>query len=203
MLGLLRDVAPRALVAGAALWGAANYLFIGPGIGARIVNVDHLPVCERNHEAMVLAAAEDRVADLPSPSGDPVKEMATDFLRQTMDSPLMKGLEVMAGELNGIFPIGEMTDMAIAKEEQAAKAAKEAHDRSLERLKRETATSLANTGTVCGCVADAAIDVTRTEWAIWTGTLTLFKPAPLQNFDQRMAEAYASGRCTGIARVSP
>jgi hypothetical protein len=57
MLGLLRDVAPRALVAGAALWGAANYLFIGPGIGARIVNVDHLPVCERNHEAMILAAA--------------------------------------------------------------------------------------------------------------------------------------------------
>jgi hypothetical protein len=198
MLGLLRDVAPRALLAGAALWGGANYLFVGPGIGARIVNVDHLPVCERNHEAMILAAAKDRAADLPSPSGDPVKEMATDLLRQTMDSPLMKSMEVMSGELNGIFPIGKLTDIAIAKEEQAAKAAKEAYDRSVERLKRETATSLANSGTVCGCVADAAIEATRTEWAIWTGTLTLVRPAPIQNFDQRMGEAHASGRCNGV-----
>lgn len=201
MLGLLRDVAPRALLAGAALWGGANYLFVGPVIGARIVNFDHVPVCERNHKAMALAAAKDRAADLPSPSGDPVKEMAARQLREMMNNPFMRGLESMGGELGGMFPIGKMADIAIVQQEQAAKAAKEAYDRSVERLKRETATSLANSGTVCGCVADAAIDATRTEWAIWTGTLTLFKPAPLQDFDQRMAEAYASGRCTGLAKV--
>jgi hypothetical protein len=203
MLGLLRDVAPRALLAGAALWGAANYLFVGPVIGARIVNFDHVPVCERNHKAMALAAAKDRAADLPSPSGDPVKEMAADLLKKTMDTPLMQSLESMSGELGDMFPIGKLVDISVAQQEQTAKAAKETYDRSVERLKRETATSLANSGTICGCVADAAIDATRTEWAIWTGTLTLFKPAPLQNFDQHMAEAYTSGRCTGLVKVSP
>jgi hypothetical protein len=120
-----------------------------------------------------------------------------------MNSPVMQSLESMGGELGGMFPMGEMADAAIEQHEQVKRAAKEAYHRSVERLKRETATNLASAGTVCGCVADAAIDATRTEWAIFTGTLTLFQPAPLHSFDQRMAEAYASGRCTGVAKVSP
>lgn len=203
MLGLLRDVAPRVLVASTVGWAAINYVIAGPGIGGRIAHFDHVPACERNHEAMALAAAKERTAELPSPSGDPVKDMAAKQLRKMMDNPLIQVFGQMGGEFGGMLDLGGMVDVAISQQEQAARAARDAYDRSLERLKRETASSIANVGTTCSCLAHAAVEATRTEWAIFTGTLTLVRPALLQDFDRRMTEAYASGRCTGIAKVSP
>lgn len=203
IFGPFLDVLPKAGLAGAILWAGANYFVVAPNLAARVTLADFVPACERNHETMALAAAKERTAELPPPSIDPVKQMAARSLRQMMNNPVMQALEQMGGELGGVFPMREMADIAIAQQEQAAKAAKEAYDRSLERLKRETASRIGSAGTTCSCLAAAAVEDTRTEWAIWTGTLTLFRPAPLQNFDQRMAEAYTSGRCTGLAKVSP
>ncbi|WP_165823459.1 hypothetical protein [Metarhizobium album] len=46
-------------------------------------------------------------------------------------------------------------------------------------------------------MADAAIAETRTEWAIFSGTLGMIRPAPVKAFDDRMRQTYAAGLCTG------
>ncbi len=48
---------------------------------------------------------------------------------------------------------------------------------------------------MCGCVADAAIADTRTDWAIYSGTLTFITPASVKAFDQRMGQAFNAGAC--------
>lgn len=48
---------------------------------------------------------------------------------------------------------------------------------------------------MCGCVADLAIGETRAEWAVFSGTLSLVRMAPLATFDEKMAQINGQGRC--------
>lgn len=178
MFGPFTDVMPKALLAGTALWAAANYFVLGPGIAARVAEFDHLLVCERSHQAMALAEAEDR--QRTHPSFDPSKEIASELLRDLSNSELMRELGALGGGIIG----------------RTADAIDRSREVTIDRLEQETASDLARSGTVCGCMADTAIAETRTEWAIFTGTLSLVRPAPVLNFDQRMAQMLASGRCS-------
>jgi hypothetical protein len=191
MFTALAELLPRAALCFALLYGGASYLVVGPGIAARVVAVDYLPACERNHGAATLAAAEDRRRRIAPPALDPSKEMASRLLRGFRDSPLMRELEPLGGGL-----LGETAGAVIDRYEGAQAAVRDAYDRSLESIERETATRLAAAGTVCGCVADLAIADTRTEWAIYSGTFSLIRPAPLQDFSQRMEHIQASGQCS-------
>lgn len=191
MFAILAEVLPRAALATLLLHGGVSYLVVGPTLATRIVSVDFVPACERNHQRATLAAVEDQRRRIAAPSFDPPKEIAAELLRSFRNSAILRGLDPLGGGL-----LGKSADALLGQQERVTQAAREAYDNSVERLKRETATRLASAGTLCSCVADAAIAETRTEWAVYAGTISLVRLQPLQDFSRRMEQIQASGQCS-------
>jgi len=116
-------------------------------------------------------------------------------LRRLMESPLTRELNNLGG-IGDLLGLGETTDRLLGDIDRGKQAAKDAYRNSLERLQAETATNLARSASVCGCLADAAISETRTEWAIFTGTVGLVRPSPITAFGRKMTDLHDAGRCS-------
>lgn len=193
MLSTFTDIAPKAAVAALLVWGGSNYLIIGPEIASRVARADHMPICEAGFRESIAKAGAERMSSLPVPVPDPSREMAVAQLNRLQNNPFMNQLR--GGGMGDLFGIGDMTGLAIRQYEEGKDAAREAYERSIARIKEETTTSLAASGTICGCIADAAIADTRTEWAIFSSTLGLIRPAPLKSFDEKMGQIARTGAC--------
>lgn len=199
LIGSFSDLLPKSLAAAFVVWGAANYFVIGPNIASRIVRADHVPICEAGFKALAEKAGEERLKQLPLPDFDAGHDYALGQARRVLNSPAMQHLRQMSGGLAESFglDIDGAARQALRRAEEAREAAKQAYELSLARIREETATKLASAGSVCGCIADAGIADTRTEWAVYSGTLSLFRPAPVANFSERMAQLQRAGECAG------
>jgi hypothetical protein len=194
----LSDLLPRSLSAAIVLWALANYFVIGPNIASRVVRADYLPVCEANFKDVARRAGDERLNSIPLPSLDAGRDYALETAKRMLDSPAMLQLRQMGGGLGEAFglDIDGAARQALARAEEARRRAQEAYRQSVKRIREETATNLASAGTLCGCIADQAIADTRRDWAIFSGTLTLFRPTPIANFAERMAQLERSGGCS-------
>lgn len=195
MLSILTDTLPKPVLAGAALWAGVSYFATGPEFAARIARADYMPACTANIHAAARQAGEQRARAVPMPGLDPMDEYAAAQVRRLQNNPLMDHLRAMSGGRGDLFGINDAANAALERLEQARRQAKEAYESSLARIRQETATHLARAGDVCGCIADAAIAETRTEWAIYAGTLTLIEPRPIEAFDEKMAQVQGAGAC--------
>ncbi|MVA98000.1 hypothetical protein GN330_12170 [Nitratireductor sp. CAU 1489] len=181
------------------VWGGANYLLIGPKIGERVVRADYLPACEINLRQMVKQQGKDRLAGLNLPSADPARELAARQLERFSNSPAMEGLRRMSRGMGDLFGLDGMAgDLGALYRRQAAEA-RQAYQDAKRRIEAETKTRLGEAGDVCGCIADKAIGETRSDWALFTGSLTAYRPASIASFGQKMAEVQRAGACTGKA----
>lgn len=191
------EILPKAFVAAGVMWGAANYFVVGPVLAARIVRADHVPACEANFREMAAKAGEKRAKTLTLPSLDPAQEFAADQARRVLDSPAMEQLRILSGGMAEQFGVDfdGAARIALQRIEAGKRAAQKTYDDALAAIKAETASNLANAGSVCGCVGDAAIEESRTEWAIFSGTLSLVRLAPLDRFDEKMAQVQGAGMC--------
>lgn len=97
--------------------------------------------------------------------------------------------------LGGLLGLDMAMDMAGAQVNAKKHAAEQAYARAVDQIKAMAATEFGKAGSVCGCVGDAAIADTRTQWAVYSGTLGFLRPAPLRTFDEKMAQVQASGLC--------
>jgi len=194
MLKDFADIAPKAVLAAALLWGGSHYLLIGPDVAARIARADYLPACEQNYQAMVARAADARTRAVLQPQTHIEQDMAAAQLDALRSSPFMQQLGVFGGS-GDILGLGQMSDMAMSQLHAQKQMARDAYDATVAKIKAQTATDLAQSGTICGCVADAAIEESRTEWAIFSGTLGLIRPAPVRDFDDQMMQVFEAGSC--------
>ena len=197
MLKEFSDIAPKAAVAAALMWAGANYALIGPEVAMRVARADHVPVCERDVAALIAKAGSERAKSLPLPSFDPQRELAMEQLDAFRNNPMMNQLRAMGGGVD-LFGMDRLASGAARQYHDAKQAAQDAYARGLARIKEETATELGKAGSVCGCLADAAIANTRMEWALFSGSLGLVRPAPLKNFEARMADAHRAGACASV-----
>lgn len=197
MLKEFSDIAPKTAVAALLLWAGANYVLIGPEVAMRVARADHVPACERDVSALIAKAGSERAQSLPLPSFDAQGEFAMEQLEAFRNNPMMEQLRILGGGTD-LFGMDGMANSAARQYHQTKQAAKDAYERGLARIKEETATELGKAGSVCGCLADAAIADTRTEWAIFSGSLGLIRPAPLKSFDARMADAHRAGSCSAV-----
>lgn len=201
MLSILTDTLPKPVLAGAALWAGVSYFLVGPEAATRIARADFVPVCEANIKTLTMQAGDARLRALPKPSLNPMQEHAADTVRRLQNNPFMNQLRMMGGGMGDLFGIDGAANAALAQMEQARRTAKAAYDQARARIKAETAGALAKAGDVCSCMADAAIAQTRTDWAIYAGTITLFQPAALKNFGQAMAQAHGAGGCDAAGKA--
>lgn len=195
MIGtIFSDTLPKALVASFAVWAGVNYVLIGPEVASRVARADFVPICEGNFKAMIAAAGEERAKQVRMPQLDAMQELALRKARQLHNSEWMDQLRAMSGGRD-MFGIDEGARIVLDQIEDSKRAAKQAYEAAQERIRQETATTLGKAGDVCGCIADAAIADTRTDWAIYSGTLSMIKPAAVKGFDQRMGQAFNAGAC--------
>lgn len=192
MLKELFDTIPAGVAAAVLAWAGLSYAVLGPEIASRILLVDHLAACEAGIHARVIATAEEKIAAVPVPEPDPSKEMAAASLRQMANNPMMRSLRQSG--LDGLIGIGSQTEIALQQYEAAKKRAVETYRGTVDRVKAETATHLASSGHVCGCIADSLVDETRTEWALFTGTASLVRPARIRD-DALTARMSEPGDC--------
>ena len=192
MLDIPIDVLPRAAVPAVLGTALFAYFVAGPEIGTRVARVDYMPACERDVASLIAAGAAERRKAAQSPDVDLSKEAAAAYLRQLQNSPLFG--EMRKHPLGGLLGLDLMSGTVEAYERgkvQAQRAARAAR----EKLDALTETHLARTGSVCGCMADRAIAETRTEWAIFTGSLGLVQSARIAAFGETIRRSDPDGLC--------
>ena len=190
-------IVPKALLASALGYAALSYFGTGPILASRVVRADHMPACERSVRTLVAKAGEQALASVPPPRFDDAGELALRQAENMLNSPLMNQLRGMSGGLAAHLGLdmGGYAASAIEIAREKKRQAEEAYQRAMKEAREHTAGGLAAAGSVCGCIAEAAIEDTRTEWALYAGTFTLHTPALIVGFKDRMVGAASAGAC--------
>jgi len=192
MFAQLGEVAPKALVVGGIAWAAVNWAFLGPELGARTIRADgHLEICKQGYGQNILATAEEEARQIPVPTADPQKEIAANSLRNLMNSPLGQLMKQTTQQTGLGVDLDDAMGVYQAQKQQAA----EAYAAAVEEVKRKTTTKLGKAGDFCGCVADEAVSQAQNDFAIYSGTLTLFEPNGIKDLNKLMLRAQANGVC--------
>lgn len=191
MFSSITDLLPKTLALGATAWGAACYFFVGPEVGARIAHFDHYPTCRAHYGELIKRAADKERQSLSPPSTE--DDISIAYTRKLMENPLMRGL----GDLGGW---GSTMDQSLSMLEAKQRAAREEFDRAAAEIEASTRRKLANSDGFCGCVADAAIDNARNEWALYAATLGFISSSKVENFGAAMTQDANVSACTGAAR---
>lgn len=196
-LGPFGEVLPRALLAAILCWAAANYFVIGPGLGARVALADHVPVCEANFKDMAVAVGEEKLASIPMPTIDPMRDYAIRQSQQFLGSPLMQWAQGASRGMADAFGIDVQGGVNAARQTYEAnkRAADEAVRRAKDQVRDWTAQQINAAASVCSCLADMAIGESRSEWAMYSGSLTLIEPEPVKTLARRMAQLQRDGAC--------
>lgn len=186
------DILPKAAVPAVVGSAFLAYFVVGPEIASRVARVDHIPACERDIASSIVADAAKRRAAVDDAAPDPAKEAAAEALREFARSPLFG--EMRRHPLGNLMGLGQISGAVTGYERGKAKAAEVA--RSVrEEIDALAATHLGRAGSVCGCMADRAITETRMEWAVFTATLGLVRPARIAMFGETMRRSDPDGLC--------
>lgn len=193
MFGQIGEIAPKAVLIGGVAYAAINWALVAPELGPRILRADgHIAQCERGYKDSVLAAAREEISKIPSGAPDPEKEMAARALRNMTNGP-MGHIFNFAGQQAGVSLQGTLSVY-----ESQKRSAKAAYERALETAKAKTTARIGKAGDFCGCVAATAVSQAQNEFAIYSGTLTLFRPAKIRDLDALMVRAQANNACNHI-----
>lgn len=185
------EILPKSAAFGGVLWASFSFFVLGPEVAARVAQVDHLPVCSANYTRLVRVAAEEELQSLPAPDAE--AGMALDSVEILMDNPLM-------GELGKLGGFGDMISGSVRQAREQQRAAQEKYERAKAEIEANTRRKLGNSNGFCGCVADAAIDKSRTDWALFAGSLGVFSSSKVENFGEAMTNPENVGACMGTAK---
>lgn len=193
MLKETSELAPRAIIFGALIWGSLSYFVAGPEIASRVAETDFLPACQVTVGKRVeRAMAEQAVAVTGSrPSGAADAYMRR--LEAMRDSPIMQDAQTQ--QMMAVLGLDTMVDAGVEEYNARKEQAEAAYKASVAELEDAASTSLARTNGACGCAADFAIAETRTEWAVYVGTVGLIRPKRLDQFDAIIGQAVDRGEC--------
>lgn len=195
MLGQIGDIAPKAVLIGGIAYAAINWAYLGPEFGARTLRADgHIAQCESRHQKELLASAGEQISSIPAPQFDAQREAAANAIRAQLRGPL--------GQLLQATGQAEALEGALDAYEHQKKIAKATYDKALAAAKAKTTEKLGSSGDYCGCVADTAISDAQNDFAIYSGTLTLFRPAKIRDLDALMLRSQSSPMCAHLKGVS-
>jgi len=193
MLKDIGEVVPAPAALAIIAWAGLSYFATGPEIAVRIARAEHLPVCEMSFRDRVAAdAARDRDA-VPPPMSDGAQVQALESLRRLQDSPMMRPLRDSG--LDSLMGLGAQADILARQIEERRRQAEAARATAIARIEAAATTRMGRASDHCGCVADAAIAETRTEWALYAGSLGFIRQNPIRAFDGLMDRLSATGVC--------
>lgn len=190
MLGQISDVAPKAVVIGAIGWAALNWALVGPEMGSRMLHAEGLvQTCERNYQTAVQSSARIAINNLPKPTGSDGRRAVANMYGVFLNGPLGKFMDY--GVPGGRAALNDTLSVINDQHRQA----QEKYDQTVAEIKTMTTAKLGKSGDYCGCVADQAVRIAQNDFALYSGTLSIFKPAGIRDLKNLMHLAQSSNSC--------
>lgn len=186
------DLLPKAAIPAVMGTALCAYFVAGPEIATRVARVDYLPACQRDVAAYITTNAVKRRAEIQVAGPDPTQEAAAAGLRQLIGSNLFG--EMRKHPLGSLMGLDQVTGALSVYEHRRVQAEQAAREMR-QRLDDLTVRHLGRTGSVCGCLVDLAIAATRTDWAVFTASLSLVRSTRITEFGETMRRSDPDGAC--------
>lgn len=187
----ITEILPKTGAAGIALWAAVSYLGTGPEVGARIAHFDHAPTCKAHHVQLVQAAAQAEMQALTPPSAE--TDMALNYAESIFGNELFT-------EFGKIGGWGGAWNDTMRQYRERQRQVQEEYVKAKAAIEANTRRKLANSDGFCGCVADAAIDESRNDLAMYAGSVGLISSSKIENFGAVMFQPENLAKCAGMAK---
>ncbi len=169
-------------------YGLVHYALIGQEVGQRIGRAEHLTACKQQHVAWVREHIGKRLSKLKKPRGS--RELA--MLRSAQNSPWMKIAKGMstfglrpgqANPLDSIVgnPFKLMQGAGVFLEAKHRRAVLE-YNSAVAKIKEAAKYRVAKSGASCEQAILDAVAARQQDWAVYSGTVGLIKPASIKNF---------------------
>jgi hypothetical protein len=182
--------APAAL--GMMIYGAVSYFVTGPFIAERIATRDHLGVCMQTAADQVQRHSKNALGAATQGSPADPRLLELEAIMPFLNNPMMKSV----GAINGV-DLGAVAAQAKQRIEQQARQIKAGAEQTITRIHGETALRLKDVPRRCACVIGEALERTRSDFALYVGTLKLVEPAKVRNFGSVIATVDSAGICQG------
>ena len=177
-------------------WGGLNYIWLGGEVGTRIVRAENLGACRAEVEHDVERRTSEAIHSVPKPDVNHAAEAEARRLKNLMNSPL--GRIVMKDERWGLLPGMAHPEEILRQLEQRKQQAKRAYDSSIARIKAASKQAISGADDICGCLGTEAVDSTRSEWAIYSGSLGMVRDPKIKNMNAVMRRLRIDGACTDV-----
>ena len=190
MFAQIGEIAPKALLIGAIGWGTINWAFLGPEIGTRMIRAEGLvQACEHNYRASIESSERLAINNLPKPTGSDGRRAVANLYGAFLNGAFGKFLDY--GVPGGRAALNDT--LSVINEQ--AREAKKKYEQTVAEIKAITTTRLGKSGEYCGCIADQAVSTAQNDFAIYTGTLAVFRPSGIGDLKNLMHLAQSSNSC--------
>ena len=180
LLNQLAEIAPTGVVIAAVAWGALSYVVTGPELAARISNADYVQDCKANLATSIAESFEQELQTAGRPSAEEQQSAAVapyiDQMYQQYGDQ-MAALDALTG---GAYSVGlEVT-------RKAASDAQQLREQASAALVAQRENAVATAPDQCSCQVVATLAETKTDWAIFAGTLGFVEQDGVSNFSSMM-----------------
>ena len=176
----LVEIAPAGAVVAAVAWGGLSYTITGPELAYRTANADYIEDCKENLATNIAATFDKHIAAASSPTKTEQQSAAA--------APMINQMFGQYGDQMAFLDMltGGAYSQTMQITQDAARQAREAREQAAAAIKRQRDTAIATAPDQCSCQIAAALNETRSDWAIYAGTFGLLKNDGVTNFASAM-----------------
>lgn len=180
LLNQLSEIAPAGAVIAAVAWGTLSYVVTGPELAARISNADYVQDCKANLATSIAESFEQELQTAGRPSAAEQQSAAVAPYIDQMYQQYGDQMAVLDAITGGAYSAGlEVT-------RNAARDAQQIRDQAAAALLAQRERAVATAPDQCSCQVVAALTETRTDWAIFAGTLGFIEQDGVSSFPSMM-----------------
>lgn len=176
----LAEMAPTGAVIAAIAWGALSYAVTGPELATRIASADYVQACKASLATSIAESFEQELQTVGRPSAEEQQSAAVaPYIEQMYQQygDQMAALDALTG---GAYSAGlEVT-------RKSARDAQQIREQASAALAAQRENAVATAPDQCSCRVVATLAETRTDWAIFAGTLGFVEQDGVTNFPSMM-----------------
>jgi hypothetical protein len=178
MFNAFTDFVPKEVAFSLIAYAAFSYFVSGETMASRVAMADHVPGCQANIAEEIRRATQAEIAALSTPGERAANtNEANAFLGMLRGHEVYEGLDILTG---GSFTYLEGE---IARQRRAAQ---QSYERAQAELRANAQARIDAAPDMCGCMARSAYEATRTEWAVFTGSLGIISPESVNSYGDEM-----------------
>lgn len=180
LVNQLTEIAPAGALAAAVAWGAISYAITGPEIANRIANADYFQGCQ---QSLSTSFSENFSAPIAEMQQVTELELQAQEMRRQVNT-----LRSQYGAQWDAFDrlMGGALSRAVRQAEVAERSARDARERAVHALEQRRDTAIDSAPDQCSCQITAALDESRTDWALYAGTFGVVEQDGVSGFPSLM-----------------